>query len=341
MPPSDHNSQRKPWLTIHALTEFVFCPRAGLIAAETDSRDENEQETTNLDFSLPFTLDELEYRLARNLNRVWILAGAATVLLLLGAIATWRDQYAIAFLAGIGIMLLATPVARRVETVLKLVERRRAVLARERFDPPVEEAVRQNVNWWDFLNAGWMSVTCHEAHRDEELALSGSPWRILRRGSLCIPVFKLAHGDAAKGSRIFPQHIIRMAAYCHLIKTCEGADSPCGIVLFGDTYEGITLPNDADAKASFSAALQSAQQWLALAADDRQEPPAAERALCSGCHLGRPIVYLEGATEHSRHGEAIPVFGTVAKNGCLYHSPCGDRFTWRPPQEDAVTLGLV
>ena len=335
MPTSDSNSNRKPWLTVHALTEFVFCPRAGLVAVETCSRDEHELPPNNLDFSLPFTLDELEYRLARNLNRLWILAGAAAIILLVGTVAAWRDQYGIAIMSGIGLMLLAKPVARRVETVLKLVERRRAVLERERFDPPVDETVRQNVNWWDFLNAGWMSITCHEAHRDEELGLSGSPWRILRRGSLAIPVFKLSHFDAANGSRIFPQHIIRMAAYCQLIETCEGATSPCGIILFGDTYEGMTLPNDTEAKTSFSAALQSAQQWLTLAADDRQEPPAAEPALCSGCHWGRPIVYVEGFTEHSRHDEPIPVFGTVGKDNRLYHSACGDRFTWRPPHEKA------
>ena len=337
----DTQPRREPWLTVHALTEFVFCPRAGLLAAETNSFDEQEQPQGNLDFSLPYTLDELEYRLARNLNRLWLQGGVSLFILLVGIVSAWQDRMLMGLFAGMLLLLLAKPVSRRVQSVLTLVEQRRAVLERERFSPPVQEATRQNVNWWDFLNAGWMSIVSHESHRDEELALSGSPWRVLRQGSFTIPVFKLAHYNSSQGSRIFPQHIVRMAAYCHLIETCEGATSPCGIVLYGDTYEGTTIPNDAEARNSFLAALQSAQQWLALSADDRKEPSPAEPALCSGCHLGRPVVYLEGVSEHSRHGLPIPVYGTVAKDGRLYHCACGDRFIWRPPQEDAIRLGLV
>ena len=337
---TDNNPHQKPWLTVHALTEFVFCPRAGLITVETDSREEPEQAAANLDFSLPFTLDELEYRLARNLNRLWITGGASIVFLLAGVIGLWLHHLALAFVSGVALVLLAPPVARRVETVLSLVQQRRTVLEREKYDPPVEGSTRAPVNWWDFLNAGWMSIVCHQPHRDEEFALSGSPWRILRRGSVSIPVFKLTHYDATHGHQLFPQHVVRMAAYCHLIETCEGATSPCGVVLFGNTYEGVTLPNDAAAKTSLLAALQSAQQWLMLAADDDREPLAADPEFCSGCHWGQPIVYLEGATEHTRHGEPIPVFGTVAKDGRLYHSACGDRFTWKPRHDHAVKLGI-
>ncbi len=336
----DNDTQRTRWLTVHALTEFVFCPRAGLIAVETNSLDEHEKPPSNLDFSLPYTIDELEYRLARNLNRLWLLGGVSAIVLLAGIFAAWQDRMLMGLFAGVLLLLLAKPVARRVERVMALVEQRRTLLQRERFAPPVEEATRQNVNWWDFLNAGWMSITCHESHRDEQLALSGSPWRVLRQGSFTIPVFKLPHYDSLQGTRIFPQHIVRMAAYCHLLETCEGATSPCGIVLFGDTYEGTTIPNDAEAKQLFAGAVQTAQHWLMLSADDRKEPPAAEPALCSGCHLGRPIVYLEGVSEHTRYGQPVPVYGTVARDGRLYHCLCGDRFLWRPPQENAVKLGL-
>jgi len=336
----DNDTQRTRWLTVHALTEFVFCPRAGLIAVETNSLEEHDKPPSNLDFSLPYTIDELEYRLARNLNRLWLLGGVSAIVLFAGIFAAWQDRMLMGLIAGVLLLLLAKPVARRVERVMALVEQRRTLLQRERFAPPVEEATRQNVNWWDFLNAGWMPITCHESHRDEQLALSGSPWRVLRQGSFAIPVFKLTHYDSSHETRIFPQHIVRMAAYCHLLETCEGASSPCGIVLFSDTYEGTTIPNNAEAKQLLADALQTAQQWLTLSAEDRKEPLAAEPALCSGCHLGQPIVYLEGVSEHFRHGQPIPVYGTVAKDGRLYHCPCGDRFIWRPPQRDAVKLGL-
>ena len=76
--------------------------------------------------------------------------------------------------AGALLLLLAKPVARRVEVVMALVQQRRAVLQRERSNPQIQDSTGQNVNWWDFLNAGWMSIVCHESHRDEQLALSGA-----------------------------------------------------------------------------------------------------------------------------------------------------------------------
>ena len=42
------------------------------------------------------------------------------------------------------------------------------------------------------------------------------------------------------------KQFVRAAGYGHFIETYVGATSPCGIVLFGHTYEGTTIPNDAE-----------------------------------------------------------------------------------------------
>jgi hypothetical protein len=48
----------EPWLTVHALSQFAFCPRAGLLTVETRADDPDAQKLANLDFSLPYTLQE-------------------------------------------------------------------------------------------------------------------------------------------------------------------------------------------------------------------------------------------------------------------------------------------
>jgi hypothetical protein len=244
----DDTTTPKRWLTVHALSEFVFCPRAGILTVETRADVDDQQPRANLDFSLPYTIEEMEQRLQRNLNRLWLL-GAATCAVLVGAaLAVWTGRELFLLLMAVLLLLLAGPVSRRVTAVGQLIRLRREVTMQHPQEIDFSETVRQEISWWELLAAGWMSVRCHEAYRDEALGLSGAPWRTLRRGSVTIPVFRLTQFDRELEPRIFPQHVVRMAGYCHLIETCEGRESPAGIVLFGDSYRGVTLVNSTEAK---------------------------------------------------------------------------------------------
>ena len=249
-------------LTVHALSEFVFCSRAGVLTVETNGQDADEQLRANLDFSLPYTIDELEQSLNRHLNRLWLL-GVATCAVLFGAgIATWtgRDLFLL-LMAGL-VLLLAGPLSRRVTAVQQLIRLRREVVQQQPQELDFAEPSRQEVSWWELLAAGWISVRCHEAYRDESIGLSGAPWRTLRRGSMTIPVFQVRQFDHEQEPRIYPQHVVRMAGYCHLIEACEGRESPAGIVLFGDTYQGVALPNSSEAKGALLASLHSSRELL-------------------------------------------------------------------------------
>lgn len=328
-----------PWLSVSALGEATYCPRAGLLCAETEFDVDDHPPPTNLDFTIPYSTAELERSLHQSLNRVWLLAGLAAATLTLAAF-SWWNQFNLGLLAAaLGLVALAGPIARRVEYVRLLTQLRSVLLADDPQTPDLQAADRQNFDWFAMLADEWMSVRDHEPLRDEGLALVGSPWRTLRRGGVAIPVIKIRRSDGQE-PRIYPSHMVRLAAYCHLLETCQGCDSPCGVVLFGDTLRGVTLPYDAAARRLFLATLKSAREALIASAAAARDPAPPPRERCLACPWGAPIAHRGAATEITRCGEPLPVYGIAAPNGRLYHSRCGDRFVWTPPHERAQRLQM-
>ena len=100
----------------------------------------------------------------------------------------------------------------------------------------------QEVNWWSMLAAGYEVSELQEAWCDDDRKLSGKPKRVLRRGSIAIPV----HRVAMHAGPLRQQHIVRATAYCHLLMACESIQPPYAIIFFRDSYDGITVPNTAE-----------------------------------------------------------------------------------------------
>lgn len=329
-------------LSVYALTEFVFCPRAGLVATENEWSQEPDDARVNLGFYLPHNLGDLELHLNQALNRLWLWGSGATLTVIATLVAMWRGETSIALAGAVACIVASGPLRNHIETALQLVGQRRVLLAWQAREVVLDPNTPQPVDWRDFLQGGWGSVPCHEAYRDDARGLIGKPWCVVRRGSMTIPVWKLSQRAADAKPEIFPQHIVRMAAYCHLITTCEGRQSPCGVVLYGNTYRGTTLPFNANAQAQLWREVDAAKAVTAkVADDDRWKPPTPTATLCSGCPRGAPRVYKESKSEFRRNGEWIPVCGQTAADGNLYHSPCGDRFEWTPPHERADALGIT
>lgn len=330
-----------PWLTIHALSEFVFCPRAGVLTFETRGEQPTEERSANLDFSLPYTLKELDKSLNRHLNRLWFWGAVAAAALGGAALAFWLGRDLWLVVPAVVLLLVARPLRRHINAVSALSRIRAVALSAQAAAGDIDftDPSPQPVDWWELLAAGWISVPCHEPYRDEERALAGTPWRVLRRGSMTIPVFKMTGVAREEEPRLFAQHTVRMAGYCHLIETCEGRESPAGVVLFGNTYQGRTIPNSPQAKAALADALAAARAILDGNDEPLLDPPAAE--ICAGCPWGWPRRFRQFVTETEAAGELLPVFGTVAPDKLLYHSPCGDRFEWVAPHELALRLRLL
>jgi hypothetical protein len=169
-------------LTVHALTEFVFCPRAGVLTAETRSERTADPIAVNLGFDLPYNLEELENTLNRQLNRIWVLSGLVAITLAGGAVAWWFGQDLWLGLCALVLLLVAKPISRLITAASYLVRLRAYVQKATAVEIDVTEELRQRVSWWDLLAAGWISVPCHEAYHDQGIGLSGAPWRKHRGG---------------------------------------------------------------------------------------------------------------------------------------------------------------
>ena len=327
-----------PWIGVHVLSEFMFCPRAGIIAFE-ESPDDTGQEldrAPRLDYLPDFEVALIEQGLRDAWDRIstvalWSFAGG--LLIVGGSFFVWLG---LAFLLLPGGWYASQSLLRDFAAVWELHRRlataERAVAAEP--DPSSEEL--QAVNWWNLLKAGFTPVEYEEAHADPELRVAGRPWRVLHKGSLRIPVFRKRRGEA----ELYPQHFARMAAYCHVLAAAEGGESPYGIVLFGDGYDGATVPDTSQHRETFFHALRKARRHLKALAVRKWTPEPPPATYCRGCPCGKPRRYVPGYSEAVLSGVRISASPRRGNNGKLYHSTCGDRFDWAPPHEWAEDKGI-
>lgn len=328
-----------PWIGVHVLSEFVFCPRAGVLTFEMGVEDTGEERdhVPPLDYLPDFELELIEERLQHAWQQVARLTAAAVAvgLVLWGAAVAIDPVFYLVLLASGGWFLKA--VIEQGKAIVTHARLREAALHAHPQVPDPESDQLQAVNWWSLLKAGFTPIEYAGAHRDTEWRLAGRPWRVLELGSLRIPVFRKVWGEP----ELYPQHFVRMAAYCRVIEQSEGGRSPYGIILFGHGYDGCTVPHSEPHRQTLREELDKAGQLLAAVQQHNQRPDTPRSlTVCKGCPLGKPRVHIPGKTEIKINGHVRPAHTTKGTDRKPYHSPCGDRFDWVPPHELAVTKGI-
>jgi hypothetical protein len=326
-----------PFLSVYVLTEFLFCPRAGLCAYESDEKaQDREPPRASLGYFPLYDLVEIENALLKSVFEFRLFSALAVVAAISAAALHWFVDPALAMFAVAGSAGFVGMTLLRLSDLLVLRKRRRECLSAQPREPDRESRERQPVRWWDLLRAGFESKLCHEPLVDEELKLGGRPWRVLHREKLRIPVWVLPRSDG----ELHQQHFVRMAAYCHLLQVSEASESPYGVILFGESYAGTTIPNGAAQLANLHQSLRLA--WQVIRSSRVRQFPAApeQRSVCSGCPHGLPIRYRLGESGHVVGGRSLPVVLAKDTSGHSYHSRCGDRFRWLPPHEVAIRRRL-
>jgi hypothetical protein len=328
-----------PEVRVHVLSEHVFCPRAAILALE--SSDDTGDEEPQLGPKLDGVYDYDEHRFSEALRSAWedmakwwILMAPAVFI----PFVVWRLMSALpALVVALPVVYLVAEIANTLTKIVHLNYER----ARFRSAGPLTiELPPQRiceVNWWSLRKAGFDCLK-PEVLRDLDLRLCGRPWRILTKGTtLRIPVVRRHRGE-----RLWrPQHIVRLAAYCHLIEACEAADAPFGVLMFAGSYECVIFPNTAVAKSKFAEALRDVREFLAIHATGKFAALAPTDNRCSGCHLGRPTEYQGVADDAVLNGVHLVRLQTEGQEDRFFHSPCGDKFEWSPPHDDAVNLGIA
>lgn len=316
-----------PWISVHAIAEYKFCPRAGLLAYENKQTDDDD-EPLAFDILPRFELEAIERALVEKKQEfvkwIYVFLGLAIG----GPIAEKFQQPAILVLIGAGMVFVSYQILRLAWDVIELLKRRHQARSSRCIEPDPYCKVMQPVNWFGLLNLGYESIRPQDSLRDSDWRFDGRPWRILRRGALSIPVFRTRSPQENPKE----QQIVKIMAYCRLVEECFQNKCPFGIVLTGEDYSGFTVPNLDPFQESFCTSLMALRQ-LALAADNRSEGLVApnERA-CVGCPLGEPRPVSLGKRVH-RFGAPVTVRRLGTSDGKDYHCDCGDRFEWVPPHE--------
>tara|TARA_R110002049_G_scaffold309101_2_gene516916 strand:+ start:42723 stop:44237 length:1515 start_codon:yes stop_codon:yes gene_type:complete len=317
-----------PWLSASTIAEYRFCPRAGVLTHEGSYVDA-EEELPSLALLPWYELDAIQEELDRSLRRIfWMLVGfvIGVVVLVLSPLVR---------LTGFPLMLVVCTgvwlnfAIREYGRWKTLAERRLEATIAVDCEPDPNSTRYQNVNWWGLLRAGFEVRRPEAAMKDERWKVSGKPRRILQKGSMSVPVHRV---QKAAGP-ILLQHIVRVMAHCHLIEATEGAFCPYAIILFGDTYQGVTIPNLRENRDKFYSALEHVRTMIQQSdAGEWQPPEPATVSICSGCPHGFPRPAVKEIKTY-RYGEPLEPFLLANGKGRVFNCSCGDRFRWKPKHE--------
>jgi hypothetical protein len=308
-----------------------------------ESGEDEGDEEPMLGPRLDLYVDYNEHRFVEELRAAWREVGLWGTLMAPAAllvVIVWRLASPV---WGVAVALPAVWMAVRLwELVMRI-----AVLVREQailqaapvaaIDPAPQETYI--INWWTLRKAKFDCSKPSDAYPAFADGLTGKPWRVLTKDTVMrIPVIRKHRGKATWG----PQHVVRAAAYCRLIKTRENANAPFGILMFAGSYDCLVIPNNDKAQSQLERALEDVQEFLRIYEAGKFAPVAPRDKRCSGCHWGEPRKHVAGKSDTILNGQTVTARRTRGNNGKCYHSICGDRFPDRvPPHEDAVALGIT
>ncbi len=315
-----------PEVTASTIAEYTFCPRAGILTHEGGFSDPEEELPSSA--LLPwYKREAIEEAYIHAVYTLFAMpVGLVVTFVIVTLMMRGHALYFPAVLLLVAIWLFFA--VKAFWNWRDIGHRRLAALLATECNPVPGKNAFQPVDWWGLLLAGYEVRRLEDPLKDERWKLSGKPRRILDKGTMSIPVHRIRKPEGP----ILPQHIVRVMAHCHLIERTEGADSPFAVILFGNTYQGMTVPNTAENRARFYTALERARAAI-IASDngERQPPEPITGNACSACHFGHPRpVALEDKT--MRYGE--PLDPVLLHNGSkVFHCDCGDRFHWKPKHE--------
>lgn len=342
------NHRTKRPLGVHTLTEFEYCPRAGLISHYQEKEDEGHDGVVeNLNYMPLYELAALQRkfeRTARTCRR--LVAGAILVALLVMAAQWASNPLAHGLLTATGGVLLAVlgyQLCRRLWLTARLAWTIRGYAKASSQRPDLNSAEEELLDWRRLIR-GFDLQRTEALFFDQDLGLGGSPWKLLRRGNLCIPVFRCRQPKAksqfrnAASKHLYRQHYVRIGAYCELIERTTGDLAPFGVILFSGTFTAVAIKPSGGSlpqvKKATGEALEILQHYEAT-----READFPHASQCRRCPHGYPANYEPGADPVlGKNGPVAPLNHEVRWG--KVHSVCGDLFRWTPPHEKSIAIGL-
>jgi len=269
-----------PWLSVSVIAEHAFCPLAAVLLYEkrTDDYEEDIPRAWSGRYRRKYyTLRQIEKERERRRKLV-----ARTM---------WFPPVCLFFLVWYWYFIV---------TVLQPAQQAVASVP----DPFVPLSEEPYVSYWSFINAGYEPRWLEVPLRDEKWWLQGNPWAVLVKGDVRIPVIRKRlpkNGDF----RLYYKDRVRIAAYCHLLRSSDRVVSPYGFVMFRELMAGFVVPAGPQNNKKFHDQLVAARATIR----NRTRVPAPPADYLNRC-LNCPNSWRDRETGISE---------------------CGDRFGWDPP----------
>jgi hypothetical protein len=322
---TESHSKHVRLISVHELSQFVFCLRSGALAYESETEDEGfEGRPINLGYLPQYSLISIEAYISRAVVVLCVLVVLGVISLVVAGVAALAGDLRVLCIAQmfLGAILVVSLVD--VAVLIVLLRRRRRALRTPGREPLFLGDGAYPVHWWELRAAGFSPRRFKDVLQDEELGIKGRPWAILLRGTRCIPVLRM-NGD---NDGVYPNHMVRIAGYCHLIEAVTNYESPYGIALLPRRLDAMAVPNTSSLKSTLRAKVKTARSVIDLLPDSPDEPE--KKTICLNCPLARPRRFIFGKSDTVYFGQKLRPCGVEA-NGSTWHTTCGDRFGWRPP----------
>ena len=330
------------FVSVHALGQYLYCPRAAILAMETGEDRDIDEPLPRLTYLPNFSREQIEVELSK---RAWMIIYSIPIavgIVTLMSIAVERQQLLLFYpMVFLGLAYIGWLAAKLTE-IMQLSLRRRAAIVAESYEPDRSVTGIQAVNWWSMLAAGYEPVNYQQPFRHPEYPIEGCPWRVLEKASVRIPVIR-AGGDKLGGAagELYPKYIIRLVAYAMLLESAGHLDAPFGLVFPMDSPKGLAVRIT---PALREKTLRSLEEFVIKLRDSQEhavEPrPPEHRNRCLGCDYGEPEeISVKEIAKARKAGTRLTVLqhGT----GRTYHCQCGDRFGSAPPHRKSIQNGLA
>lgn len=337
-------TNRTSGVGVHVLSEFLFCPRAALIASES-SADEGDEEP-NLGPRLDLLIDYNEHWFIEALQQSWgemrlwltLMAFAILVVMLAG----YLHSLTAGVILSLPIFVLLAKCWDTLTNIIALVREQSLYRAAPDVVIDLEPSEIKRLSWWSLRKAGFDCNKPPERFDNPAGNLAGKPWRLLKKGSLMIPVIRRRHGSSEWGT----QHEVRLSAYCDLIEKCTGGEAPFGVILFAGTSDCVIIPNTKARQTTYERALNDALKFMEPRKEGTPPTNSPTDNRCSGCPHGKPRMFQPGESDTVLNGKPLSACtaNSVRPDGQFhgeFHSTCGDRFRWVPPHKEAIAIGIA
>jgi hypothetical protein len=337
---TDEHQQAVPMINVYSLGKYSFCPRAGVIAHESGRLEEDVEPELipRLDYSLVFDVKLLNERLDAIKKQVVASAVGSLIVLVLALVAFWLHWGVIdLLLLFLGLVFLRKLYLHGMD--LHEPKRRLKLYANaqvSRLGDP--SAGPRTISWWGLCkDEHFTSSTPKDKSVCRDLGLAGKAARLGKHAEFVIPV--ILHHEDIEEAKSYQR--VRLAAHAILIEANQvGAKVVWGIVLNPITMRGLAIPLGAQDRNYARQQLEEFRRCL-QENNNGTDPPPPLRSRCTRCPHGRPRRYVRNQTETYSDGvRREPILNHHVTDKQSYHSPCGDRFAWVPPHQEAIDKGF-